>query len=109
MDINIINDFRKKTILVIGDIMVDKYVYGQTSRISPEAPVPVVKILSEENILGGAANTANNLASLGSEVVLIGVVGQDEEGQEIFTLLKKRNIDYSLILKDSSRPTTITN
>ena len=87
--------------------MIDSYVYGPTSRISPEAPVPVVRILSEENVLGGAANTANNLATLGSKVVLFGIIGNDKDGQQVINILKRKKIGSSLILKDPSRPTTI--
>lgn len=68
----------KAKILILGDIMLDEYLHGQVSRISPEAPVPVVEIMTESLSLGGAANVANNIASLGNTPYLIGTVGQDD-------------------------------
>lgn len=87
-----IPEFKKARILVIGDIMLDQYWLGATSRISPEAPVPIVKIGSAENKLGGAANVAHNLAALGCEVSLCGIVGNDEAGKIIQGSLEQLNI-----------------
>jgi phosphoheptose isomerase len=106
MEINAVDKFKEKSILVIGDIMIDRYLYGQTTRISPEAPVPVVRILSVENILGGAGNVANNLVSLGSKVALAGVVGADNEGKILLEILKKKGI-IPLLVEDNTRPTTV--
>ncbi len=106
MKADYIKNFTKKSVLVIGDCMLDKYLYGQVTRISPEAPVPVVKIVSQDYILGGACNSANNIASFGATVYLAGVVGNDDQGKILEETLKKKNIK-SLIVKDPSRPTTI--
>ena len=103
---NVIDDFKKEKILVIGDLMIDHYLYGETKRISPEAPVPVVRILREDNILGGACNTANNIVSLGGKATVIGVVGNDEYAVVMKELLQKKKIK-SILIKDSSRPTTV--
>ncbi len=102
----IVDKFKDKTILVIGDVMLDKYVYGSTSRISPEAPVPVVRITQEENILGGGANTANNITSLGGKVYLASVVGEDKDAKVLTNLAKTKNIS-TVFVTDENRPTTI--
>ncbi len=81
-----------KKVVVIGDIMLDRYVEGDVSRISPEAPVPVVRISSERCELGGAANVAANIVSLGGEAVLVGFVGEDEAGRELKEILTKKGI-----------------
>jgi len=78
MDNRLLNKFNEKKILVIGDIMLDKHLYGHVSRISPEAPVPVLKVERESTNPGGAANLANNLAHLGAKAYLCGIVGDDE-------------------------------
>src|SRR3989344_8336107 len=97
-------DFSKKRILVIGDIMLDKHLHGNVSRISPEAPVPILKVEKETYNPGGAANLADNLASLGAEVYLCGITGSDEAGRILLDVLKRQNIDVSCILK-TSKPT----
>ena len=97
-------DFSSANILVIGDVMLDRYWTGATSRISPEAPVPVVKVGEIENRLGGAANVAKNLATLGCKVSLCGITGKDEAGETINALLNQSNIDNQLI-QDSLNPT----
>ncbi len=86
-------NFNKVNILVIGDVMLDRYWYGDTSRISPEAPVPVVNIKQIENRLGGAANVAKNIASLGAKVTLIGAVGCDENAEILSVLAKESKIN----------------
>ena len=106
MNISIVDKFKEKTILVVGDIMLDKYVYGETTRISPEAPVPVVKIMRDEFILGGAANVANNVASLKGNVILAGVIGKDKDGEILKKLLKQKNIN-SILFEDEERPTIV--
>lgn len=93
-------------ILVIGDLMLDRYLWGQVSRISPEAPVPVVDVTHSEGRPGGAANVALNLARLGARVSLSGVVGEDQEGHQLLELLRDQQFDTRCILQDSSRPTT---
>jgi len=92
-------------IAVIGDFMIDHYLWGKTERISPEAPVPVVDIVKEEDRLGGAGNVVNNLLALGSDVLVSTVVGKNS--QRLFELLKSKDIDTSGIFKDSSRETII--
>jgi rfaE bifunctional protein kinase chain/domain len=79
---HLFENFRNKKILVIGDVMLDRYMIGNVQRISPEAPVPVVELTREEDRLGGAANVALNIISLGAKVVLASVVGNDEYGRK---------------------------
>jgi len=92
-------------VIVLGDVMVDKYTYGKVERISPEAPVPVLLVEKEEYRLGGAANVANNLASLGEQIYLIGVVGKDLYGKKLKELCEKRAINCYLF--EEERPTTV--
>jgi rfaE bifunctional protein kinase chain/domain len=99
--------FKNKKILVIGDIMLDRYMIGDVQRISPEAPVPVVELKKEEDRLGGAANVALNIISLGAEVVLASVIGSDVYGQRIIELCSENKIDSRSILQLPSRPTTV--
>jgi len=102
---NIISRFARKNILVIGDVILDQYIKGSVSRISPEAPVPVV--LEEESFFtpGGAANVAHNLRALGAKVSLIGRIGDDPRGQILRAELKKKGIDTKGILTDKKLPT----
>src|SRR3972149_4458652 len=79
----ILSLFPKVSILVVGDIMMDRFIRGKVSRISPEAPVPVVAVEKEDFLLGGAANVVNNIHSLGGKGALCGVIGDDEMGQQI--------------------------
>jgi rfaE bifunctional protein kinase chain/domain len=88
--------FDKTRILVVGDVMLDRYWFGEVSRISPEAPVPVVRVERREERLGGAANVARNAAALGAQIGLLGVVGQDEAGDTIERLLKDLGIGIYL-------------
>lgn len=97
----------KPSILVIGDLMLDHYIFGSATRLSPEAPVPVVNVQRERKIVGGAANVASNLVDLGASVTLAGVLGDDAFGAEIIDILKEKKISTSLILKDESRSTTV--
>jgi rfaE bifunctional protein kinase chain/domain len=83
-------------VLVVGDVMLDRYWFGEVSRISPEAPVPVVLISNEEQRLGGAANVAWNCKDLGASTRLLSVVGRDEPGEQLAALLKKKGIEASL-------------
>lgn len=93
-------------VLVIGDIMLDTYYEGDASRISPEAPVPVVKIERKRNMLGGAGNVARNITSLGSDCTIITLVGADYHGKIIENLLQEANV-YPVLLEDEERPTTV--
>jgi D-beta-D-heptose 7-phosphate kinase / D-beta-D-heptose 1-phosphate adenosyltransferase len=94
----------KNKILVIGDVVLDKYYYGEVKRISPEAPVPVTKVSEEKNTLGGAANVAHNLSKLGLKVILGGITGQDANRECLCHLLDNHNIEHSGLLT-TSRPT----
>ena len=102
-----INDFKKTRLLVIGDIMLDKFIWGKVSRISPEAPVPVVEVEHETTMLGGAANVVNNIVSLGGNVLLCGVVGDDSAGREITSTLNELDVDIGGIIVEHNRPTTV--
>ena len=99
-------DFSKTHILVVGDVMLDRYWFGEVDRISPEAPVPVVRIAREESRPGGAANVARNAASLGSHVSLLSVIGDDEAGRKLEGLLVDNNID-TCFQRDAQLPTTV--
>ncbi|MES2202087.1 MAG: D-glycero-beta-D-manno-heptose-7-phosphate kinase [candidate division FCPU426 bacterium] len=97
--------FAGRRVVVVGDVMADHYVWGKVSRISPEAPIPVVHVSEETYRLGGAANVAANLAALGASVVLVGVVGKDAMGQRVASMLEGKGIDPSFLVEDPSRPT----
>jgi len=100
---SIIENFDKKRIVILGDIMLDQYIIGKVSRISPEAPVPVVEITSENYCLGGAGNVAHNLEALGAEYLLVGVIGDDNSGKKILEKVKDRRG----IFIDEKRPTIV--
>ena len=89
-------------ILVLGDIMLDRYVRGDVNRISPEAPVPVVRVTRERNLLGGAANVAANLVAIGVQTSMMAVCGTDLGGNHLLELLDRSQIDTDLILTESS-------
>ena len=103
----VISKFKSKKILVIGDLMLDTYLIGQSNRISPEAPVPIIEVNKVEHNLGGAANVALNLSSLGCKVSLVGLIGDDPEGQVFRDLLDKSNIDFTSLVQSENRPTTV--
>lgn len=100
------HDFSNIKIAVIGDIMLDTYWWGNVNRISPEAPVPIVTLEKNELRLGGAANVALNLVSLGAHASLISVIGNDEDGRKLLALLSKENIDTKYVYQTSERITT---
>jgi len=93
-------------VLVVGDIMLDRYWFGEVERISPEAPVPIVRVARREDRLGGAANVARNAAALGANVTLIGVVGDDEAGRQVEALAQEDGLDACLVV-DPSLHTTL--
>ena len=95
----ILSGFSKKNILVVGDLLLDAYFWGKTNRISPEAPVPIVEVDRTNYNPGGAGNVALNLAKLGSKVSVLGIIGDDENGNTILNLLKNEEIDVSPIIK----------
>ena len=103
----ILGNFRRCRILVVGDLMLDQYVYGKVSRISPEAPVPVVEVESESFFPGGAANVARNLRALGGQVELLGIVGDDLMGRELRRMMNKAGVDTHGFLADKKRPTIL--
>jgi len=99
--------FSSKTILVIGDLMLDAYVWGDALRISPEAPVPVVQVSSQDYMPGGAANVARNVSGLGAQVYVGGLVGVDQEGNQLMQLLEESGIHSDIIIQTNSRPTSV--
>ena len=102
----LIENFKNIKIAVIGDLMLDEYIMGKVDRISPEAPVPVVKVTEEKFVLGGAANVINNLAALGANVYCGGLVGKDKNAEKLINSFPK-NVDCNLILKVENRPTIV--
>jgi len=96
----------KTRVLVIGDLMIDRYLWGEVDRVSPEAPVPVVRYMREEMRAGGAANVAHNLAALGCQVQVCGIVGQDSAAKRLQDLLLGFGVNSSGLLVDPARPTT---
>lgn len=103
----IIKKFSGVRILVVGDIMLDRFIWGDVSRISPEAPVPVVVVDKETFLLGGAANVVNNIYSLGGKASLCGVIGDDEMGQKVIQRLSEMGIERSGISIEPGRQTTV--
>jgi rfaE bifunctional protein kinase chain/domain len=103
---SLIETFTGLPIAIVGDVMLDHFIYGRVSRISPEAPVPVVEFDREEFRIGGAANVAANVRALGGSVAVAGVVGSDEHGTKLTDALRRSGIDTARILIDRERPTT---
>lgn len=99
--------FPGRRLLVLGDLMLDHYLWGRCDRISPEAPVPVVEIERESSSLGGAGNVAANLAALGARPVLVGVLGEDARAQQLLDAFAARGVDTRSLVRDATRPTTI--
>jgi D-beta-D-heptose 7-phosphate kinase/D-beta-D-heptose 1-phosphate adenosyltransferase len=102
-----VDRFPRARVVVVGDIMLDEYIWGEVSRISPEAPVPVMDVRKETKMLGGAANVVHNIATLGAKPVLCGVVGEDERGREIVDRVKSLNLSTEGIVIDPGRPTSV--
>jgi len=102
-----IHRFHDARVLVIGDVILDEYIWGDVSRISPEAPVPVVEIINDEKRLGGAANVAHNIASLKGEALLCGVIGDDAYGREVMENINALGLMTDGIFKDPARCTSI--
>jgi D-beta-D-heptose 7-phosphate kinase/D-beta-D-heptose 1-phosphate adenosyltransferase len=103
----IFDNFKHNRIVIVGDIMLDRYLWGDCSRISPEAPVPVVEIDKEEHLLGGAANVANNIAAMDGKAELVGVVGKDIFARDLKTQLKSKSFGIDGVFPDTTRPTTV--
>jgi D-glycero-beta-D-manno-heptose-7-phosphate kinase len=102
----ILGRFAGQRVLVLGDLMLDRYLWGDTGRISPEAPVPVIEARTETLRLGGAANVANNVQALGGEPMLVGVTGADPFSQDLVRLLRERRISAGWLVADKARRTT---
>lgn len=96
-----------KFIVVVGDLMLDKHIWGEVERISPEAPVPVVDVSNETAVPGGASNVAYNIKNLGANVGICGVIGDDDDGRLLTDMLKKIGCDVSGIISDKKRHTTV--
>ncbi|NOQ28242.1 MAG: D-glycero-beta-D-manno-heptose-7-phosphate kinase [Bacteroidales bacterium] len=104
---SIFDSFNQFNILIIGDVMIDSYMWGKVDRISPEAPVPIIMSTKQENRLGGAANVALNVQALGANPILCSVIGKDSKSKTFHNLLKKRNLTSEGILEDENRITTV--
>ncbi len=105
--ISVVSRFSGTRTLVVGDVMLDHYVWGNVSRISPEAPVPVVNVTKESLLLGAATNVVNNIHALGGSVSVCGVIGRDDAGMQLVHLLRMRGIQTDGLIVEESRPTTI--
>jgi rfaE bifunctional protein kinase chain/domain len=103
----IFTSFSKVRVLIIGDAMVDTYIWGKVSRISPEAPVPIVAVQKKETRLGGAANVALNVQAMGATAILCSVIGEDIYGKEFIELMEKQKLSSQAILKSTKRVTTV--
>ncbi|NCA77324.1 MAG: D-glycero-beta-D-manno-heptose-7-phosphate kinase [Alphaproteobacteria bacterium] len=100
------SSFNKLNIMIIGDVMVDSYLWGKVERISPEAPIPIVSLKKRENRMGGAANVAMNIRSLGANPILCSVIGVDEKGDQFLDLMKKEKMSDAGIIRSVRRITT---
>jgi D-glycero-beta-D-manno-heptose-7-phosphate kinase len=102
-----IQRFPNYRVLVVGDLILDVFIWGKVQRISPEAPVPVVEVAEETRLLGGAANVVSNLAALGSQACVTGIIGEDVPGSDLAWLLRQLSIPTDGLFADAGRPTTI--
>ncbi len=103
----IIENFPRSRVLVVGDMMVDHFIWGKVSRISPEAPVPVVEVKRESYLLGGSANVLNNVLAMGGKCFAGGVIGDDDMGRWLVRELRKRKVDTGGVIEERDRPTTV--
>jgi D-beta-D-heptose 7-phosphate kinase/D-beta-D-heptose 1-phosphate adenosyltransferase len=104
---DLVSRFHGRRIAVLGDLMLDRYLWGRIERISPEAPVPVVEVDRETSTLGGAGNVAANLSALGARPMLFGAVGHDDGAQQLLDALAAKGVESSHIVRDPARPTTL--
>lgn len=104
---DIFSKFNNLTVLIIGDVMVDAYIWGAVERISPEAPVPIINVKKRSFRLGGAANVALNVLALGAKPVLCALVGQDENGKRLLQLMEENGMSKEGIVTSTTRPTTV--
>src|SRR5665811_592238 len=95
-----------QTVLCVGDLMLDEFVYGEVSRISPEAPAPVMAVQRSETNIGGAGNVARNIAAIGARCIFVGLIGEDEAGAKLKAALAQESLIESILVCDSERPTT---
>jgi D-beta-D-heptose 7-phosphate kinase/D-beta-D-heptose 1-phosphate adenosyltransferase len=105
--LEIITNFSRVGVLVVGDVMVDHFIWGNVSRISPEAPVPVVDVQKDSILLGGCANVLNNIYAMGGKVYVAGVIGADNVGKKLLAELRDRKIETNGMVVDKKRPTTL--
>ena len=98
---------KRPSILVIGDLMIDHYIWGGATRLSPEAPVPIVNVKTESSTLGGAGNVVQNLVALGANVTVAGIIGDDAAGKQLIEILESEGVETNAIIKDNTRPTTV--
>ncbi len=101
----VLNDVDACKVLVVGDVMLDKYYFGEVTRISPEAPVPIAHVTQVKETLGGAANVVHNLALLGCQTSIVAQIGHDIHGEKLLTTLKNRGVNFSGVI-ETSKPTT---
>ncbi len=104
---NLFKKFNNTGVLVIGDLIVDHYIWGKVKRISPEAPVPVVEVSKESLLPGGATNVAHNILSLGGKVFITGIVGRDERGKTLIHKFREKGVNTEGIIVEDDRPTTV--
>jgi len=102
-----VSSFREQAILVVGDVMIDRFIWGKIKRISPEAPVPIVEIAEETESLGGAANVANNITNLGGKAFIVSVIGEDTAGSSLIKMLLKEGVNSDYLVYNSQRPTIL--
>ena len=105
--LQIIDNFKRARVLVVGDIMVDHFIWGKVTRISPEAPVPVVDVQSDNLLLGGSANVINNISAMGGKAYGTGVVGDDDIADMVFREFQKKKLDTGGLITQAGRPTTL--
>jgi rfaE bifunctional protein kinase chain/domain len=102
-----LNAIQGQKVLVYGDLMLDEYLFGEVNRISPEAPVPIIRVTAEKWVLGGAANVASNLKAIGAEPLLVGAIGKDAAGGRVRTLISNLGISGCGLVEDPTKPTII--
>jgi D-beta-D-heptose 7-phosphate kinase/D-beta-D-heptose 1-phosphate adenosyltransferase len=105
--LKLVFSFKQQTILVVGDTIIDKFIWGKVKRISPEAPVPIVEVTKETQALGGAANVANNIASLGGKAFIVSAIGKDIDGKLLIEMLKEKGINTDYLVYNPKKPTII--
>ena len=103
--IKIIDKFDQQKVIVVGDLMLDRYILGRVERISPEAPVPIVNVTGEKSVPGGAANVALNVVKMNADSIIGGIIGQDPDGDELIDQLIKQNVNTALIIQSNNRST----